>query len=201
MRSRVSEGGFTLIELLATVGIIGIVAAMTVPSTARTLADLRLRGDARAVHNMVSLAKMRSAARFTRERVYVDLSTESFFLQYWDKTASAGAGAWVTEGGATALSSGVDFSFGSLSSPPANTQASLLQAPACRDNVGGTIGNTACVVFNSRGIPIDSTGAPNGNTAFYVTDGETGVYGITVSATPLVRLWWSPASQTSWIHK
>ena len=63
MRSRVSEGGFTLIELLAVVGIIGIVAAMTVPSTARTLADLRLRGDARAVHNMVSLAKMRSAAR------------------------------------------------------------------------------------------------------------------------------------------
>ena len=198
MRSKVSEAGFTLIELLAVVGIVGIVAAMTVPSTARTLADLRLRGDARAVHNMVSLGKMRSAARFTRERVYVDLSTESFFLQYWDKATSA----WITEGGATTLSSGTDFGFGSVSSQPPNTQAALQQAPPCLTNIGGTIGNTACVVFNSRGIPINTaTGAPDGNTAFYLTDGETGVYAVTLSATPLVRLWWTPANQTAWIHK
>lgn len=197
MRSRVREGGFSNLELLAVVGIIGIVAAMTVPATTRTIGDLRLRGDARALHNIVGLAKMRAAARFTRERVFVDLTTESFHLQYWDKTADS----WVTEGGSTMLSSGVDFGVASVSTPPPATQGSLEQAPECLNDAGATIADTACVVFSSRGIPITSTGSPDGNTAFYVTDGETGVYGITVSATPLVRLWWSPASHTAWMHK
>lgn len=197
MRSGVSEAGFSIIELLAGLAIVGVVAAIAVPSTSRAIGDLRMRGDARAIHNMVSLAKMRSAARFTRERVYVDLTTESFFLQYWDKTGAA----WVTEGGATSLSSDVDFGFGTLSSPPPNTQATLQQAPACLDNGGAAIADTACAVFNSRGIPINAGGTPDGNTAFYVTDGDTGVYAVTVSATPLVRLWWSSASQTAWIHK
>ena len=199
MRSRVNQGGFSLIEMLAALAIVGIMAAMTVPAATRTVGDLRLRGDARALHNLVGLAKMRAASKFTRERLYVDLATDSFFLQYWDKVA----GAWVTEGGVTQLSSAVDFGFDALTGPPPNTQIAINQAPACLValDAGAVIANTACVVFNSRGIPIDSTGAPNGNGGFYVTDHETGVYAITVSATPFVRLWWSPHSQTSWMHK
>jgi len=199
VRYRISENGFSFIELVAAVGIIGLIAAVSVPFSTRTVGDLRMHGDARAIHNMVGLAKMRAATRFTRERMYVDLTTESFFLQYWDKTAAA----WVTEGGATALSSGVDFGFGTLAAPPANTQPAINQAPACLValNPVNTIANTACVMFNSRGIPIDSAGGPVGNTTFYLTDHQTGVYGITVTATPLVRLWWSPASTTNWVHK
>jgi prepilin-type N-terminal cleavage/methylation domain-containing protein len=199
MRSTAREDGFSIIEMLAALGIIGIMAAMTVPAATRTVGDLRLRGDARALHNLVGLAKMRAASKFTRERLYVDLNTESFVLQYWDKVA----GAWVNEGGITALSRAVDFGFDTLAGPPPSTQDALGQAPACLvalDN-GAPIANTACVVFNSRGIPINSTGGPDGNGAFYITDHETGVYAITVSATPLVRLWWTPHSQTSWVHK
>lgn len=196
MRKSTDQRGFSLIELLATVGIAGVVAAITIPSTTQTVADLRLRGDARALHNSVGLAKMRAAARFTRERVFVDLAGETFLLQYWDKTGAT----WVNEDGTTQLSTGVDFTFGTLASPPPNTQATLAQSSACLNDAGAAIPNTACVVFNSRGIPIDAVGAPTGNTAFYLTDG-VGVYGVTLSATPLIRLWWSPASQTSWVHK
>jgi prepilin-type N-terminal cleavage/methylation domain-containing protein len=198
MRSKSPEGGFSIIELLAALAIAGLVAAITVPATTRALGDMRLHGDARALHNIVALAKMRAAARFTRERVYVDLTTETFFLQYWDKTA----GAWLTEGESASLTTGVDFGFGTLAAPPADTQPTLAQSPECLDDGGAVIGNTACVVFNSRGIPVNpATGSPDGNTAFYLTDHETGVYGVTVSATPLVRLWWSPASQTAWVHR
>jgi prepilin-type N-terminal cleavage/methylation domain-containing protein len=199
VRHKISENGFSFIELLVAVGLIGVLAAASVPFTSRTVGDLRMHGDARAIHNMVGLAKMRAGTRFTRERMYVDLTTESFFLQYWDKTAAA----WVTEGGATALSSGVDFGFGTLATPPPNTQPVINQAPACllALTAGNNIANTACVMFNSRGIPVDAVGAPVGNIAFYVTDHQTGVYGVTVSATPLVRLWWSPASTTHWAHK
>ena len=87
-----------------------------------------------------------------------------------------------------------------LSSPPPNTQANLLQAPACLDNGGAAIGNTACVLFNSRGIPIDGSGNITGNSALYLSDG-TATYGITLSATPLIRLWWSKADEAKWVKR
>lgn len=197
MRARKHEQGFSFLELMTVVGVVGVVAAMSVPSTSRTLGDLRLRGDARAIHNMVGLAKMRAAARFTRERLFVDFSTESFFLQYWDRDALQ----WRMENGSAKLSSGVDFGFGTLAAPPPNTQDAISQAAPCRDDEGTVISGTACVVFNSRGIPVEANGAPTGNTAFYVTDHSTGVYAVTLSATPLIRLWWSPAATTAWKHK
>lgn len=182
--------------MLAVLGVAGVAAAVAVPATTRTASDLRLSSNARSIHNMVSRAKLRAATRYSRERFVVDLATKSFFLQYWDKAT----GDWVTEAGSSRLSSGIDFSFGTLSAPPPNTQNAIQQAAPCLSNTNAVIANTACVTFNSRGIPIDSTGAPTGNTAFYLTD-RVGVYGITLSATPLVRLWWSPARATAWVHK
>lgn len=82
------SGGFSTIELLAALGIIGVVAAIAVPSTTRTMADLRLQSDGRNLHNAVALAKMRAAARYTRERIFVDLAAKSYQLQYWDKAAA-----------------------------------------------------------------------------------------------------------------
>lgn len=194
---RNASRGYTVIELLVTVGIMGVAAAAALPSTAAALADFRLRGDARGVHHSVGLAKMRAAARFTRERLYVDLTTNRYRLEYWSKATSA----WTLEdGGTIELNSGVTFGFGSLESPPPNTQNALAMAPACRDAANNAIANTSCIVFNSRGIPIDSTGGPTGGSALYLTDGN-GTYGITISATPLVRLWWTPATEDAWTHR
>ena len=89
---------------------------------------MRLHNDARAIHNLLSLAKMRAAAKFTRVRLYCDLAGESFVLQTWDKTALN----WVAEDGPETLSTNVDFSFGALTDPPDDTQAALAQAPACK---------------------------------------------------------------------
>jgi prepilin-type N-terminal cleavage/methylation domain-containing protein len=200
--ARTRESGFSIIELLVAVAIAGVVAVVAVPSAGSAFADYRLRGDARAIHNMIGVAKMRAAARFTKVRLYVDLATESFSLQYWDKSSASCC--WVTEGGETQLSNGIDFGFESMGDPPPATQSALAQAPNCLDGDGEVIESTACVVFNSRGIPVDALGNPFGNTAFYITDHETGVYGVTLSATPLVRLWWAPAyasDVTAWVHR
>src|SRR4051812_27236434 len=172
------EDGYSLIELLVVLAIAGVLAAMALPSTERTVADLRMHNDANAIHNLLSLAKMRAAAKFTRERVYVDLAAESYVLQHWDKTAAA----WLADEGAATLSTGIDFGFDALGTPPADTQAAINQAATCLadDNVTA-IGSTGCIIFNSRGIPIDTAGNPDGNGAFYVTDHQTGVYGVTVS--------------------
>jgi Tfp pilus assembly protein FimT len=199
VRTFTRQGGFTTLELLVALGIAGVVAAMTVPATTRTLADLRLRGDARGVHNAVALAKMRAAARFTRERLYVDRTTNTYHLEFWDKAA----GAWVNEQDPTMnLQTGVTFGYGELSTAPPDTQSTLTMAGACKTGLtsGSDISGSSCIVFNSRGIPVDGSGSVTGNSALYVTDG-VGTYGVTVSATPLVRLWWTPATSAHWTHR
>jgi hypothetical protein len=159
---------------------------------ANELKYLRSSGDARNMANAIMIAKMRAAASYTQGRFYADLVNKSFRIETWNKTTSK----WTADAGNTYLSSGVTFSYGPVATPPPNTQASLAYAPACRNEVGATIANTACVVFSSRGIPITAAAgvAPTGlespytTNAIYVTDGMT-VYGATVSGTGMTRLW------------
>lgn len=198
MRRSGGQQGYTLVELLAVVAVIGIIGAMAVPMTGSALDAHRFRSDAQALTNLVGLAKMRASAGFTRARVRADLETNSYVLERWDKAA----GAWVVEGGRMWASRGVAFGFAGLGLPPPNTQDTIELSPACRTGLTtGTgspaIANTACVVFNSRGLPVDGTGALYGGHALYLTNGAT-VYGMTVTATPRIRLWWTPARSPRW---
>ena len=192
----VSERGFTLIEVLLVLAVVGIVSAIAVPSTSAAMRGYSLKGDARAVNNLVALAKMRAAARFSRARVHVDRATNTYFLETWNKTTNV----WDAETVATRTSSGVSFSFGSLSTPPPNTQDGIKFSPVCKDNLGNDIAYSSCVIFNSRGMPVDAAGAPTGGNGIYVTDGA-GVYATTVTTTPQVKLWFSRSSGANWIRQ
>jgi prepilin-type N-terminal cleavage/methylation domain-containing protein len=199
---RAGERGFSLIELMMVVAVMGIVSAIALPGMMRASEDNRLKGDGRSISHAIALTKMRAASKFSKARLFVDLGTNSYYTQSWDKTANA----WVTEGGVIALSPGVTFGFGTLDTPPLNTQAAIQQSPTCLagDNAGAAIANSACIVFNSRGIPIETTGinvnGPYGNNGIYITNG-VGVIATTLTATPLVRLWWSPARTVAWVRQ
>ncbi|MGE4054909.1 MAG: Tfp pilus assembly protein FimT/FimU [Vicinamibacterales bacterium] len=190
------QHGFTLIEVMTVTALLVVLAVFSLPITSRAVADVRLRGDARSVANTVSLAKMRATSAFSRARVFADLSTNTFLMQVWDRTDNQ----WVTEGGSINLSPGVGFGFGTIDTPPPDTQPEMSQSPLCTDDAGVEIANTACVVFNSRGIPIDDAGAPYGANALYITDG-VGVFGTTLTATPLINLWWSPSGGANWVKQ
>ena len=117
-------------------------------------------------------------------------------VEVWDKATAA----WVAEGGVAQMPPGVNFGVGSAAGPPPNTQGSLGQPAPCReglDNTSDTIDNTACVVFNSRGVPVDDTGAPTAQNAIYVTDGSA-IFGATASASGLMQLWWTPGGAVAW---
>jgi Tfp pilus assembly protein FimT len=179
-----------------------VIAAIAVPMMKNTLGDFKLSGDARGLTNSVSLAKLRAAADFSQARLFVDLNARSFHVETWQKT---GVPAWVTEGGTATLATNDTFSFGAVAAAPANTQAVIGQAAACVNDAGVVIGNTACILFNSRGIPVSqagappAVGAPTGNYALYLTDG-TAVYGVTLSATGLIKLWRTkPTAAPSWV--
>lgn len=197
MRKIRPSAGYSLIELLVVVAVMGVVAAIAVPSTTSAMRGTRLRSDAQAVYNLVALAKMRAASRFSRARVYADLAGNTYALQTWDKTTNS----WTTEGAVNQMSSGVGFGFAGLTAAPPNTQVAIGFSAQCTNDLGANIANTACVMFNSRGIPIDNVGAPTGGNGLYVTDGSS-VYSTTVTATPLIRFWWSKVSGgASWIKQ
>jgi Tfp pilus assembly protein FimT len=183
-----------LIEVLIVTVMTVTMAAIAVPATSTLFGNLRLSGDARGISNSIALAKMRAAAQFSRARLRVDVAGGTYQVERWEKTGTPG---WVGEGDATLLSAATVVSPGGLAVPPPNTQAAIGQAPACLDDAGVAIANTACVVFNSRGVPIDDAGAPTAADAVYLTDG-TAVYAVTVAATGLIRVWKSGPTAASW---
>ena len=192
-----SARGMSLIEMLAVLAVMATVAGIAAPMVVNALAYFRVSGDARGISNAVALAKMRAAADFSQVRLYVDLSARSHHLETWDKTGLQ----WTAEGGNSNLSSGVSFGYAGLASAPPNTQATIAQAPQCQTNAGGNIANTSCVIFNSRGIPVDSTGSPTALDAFYVTDGSA-IYGVTISATGMVKTWRANSQySTAWVQQ
>jgi Tfp pilus assembly major pilin PilA len=191
--------GFTLLEVMIVLGMGIILAGVAIPYMNRTLGQMRLSGAARSISNGIAVAKLRSAAKFTRARLFVNRSGSSFHLETLD--TSVVPNHWTVDGGTTYLPSGVTFGFGPIAAPPLNTQTVINQAAACTDDNGVAIGNTSCVMFNSRGIPVQNVNPnnPEDQDAIYLTNGNE-VYGVTVLATGFIGTWHSPSAATpAWV--
>ncbi|HEX4346805.1 MAG TPA: prepilin-type N-terminal cleavage/methylation domain-containing protein [Vicinamibacterales bacterium] len=196
-----AERGFSLMELMIVVGITGVLAGIGLPMMSKTLGAYKVSGDVRSAANALQLTKLRAAADFTKTRLYVDESASSFHVEKW---TAGSPGAWSTEGGLTYLAdrTAESYSYGVVASPPANTQGTIGQAASCLTATGTAIGNTACIVFNSRGLPVTDkaagTGDPTNADALYLTDGSA-VFGVTVSATGVIQVWrTNPTATPNW---
>jgi Tfp pilus assembly protein FimT len=167
-------------------------AGIAMPMVGNMVNNFRINGDARTLSNSLSLTRMQAAANFSRTRLYVDLGANTYHSEI-----KTGSSAWTTLGQTVSLSGTNSFGFGSVATAPPNTQGTIAQAAQCMDNASPpvAIANTACVIFNSRGVPIDTAAAPTAEYALYITDGGA-VIGATVTATGTIRSWRTSATST-----
>lgn len=202
MKKIARQRGFSTLELLVVILMSLIVSAIAVPNFMNVANFLQAAGDLRSLGGTTAQSKMRAAADFTHARLYVDLAANAYHIEVWNKTN----GCWQTDGdrnnACTAASSpvvqlaqGVTFGAGTVGAGPTAVTATVAQAPLCIKKVagnaggtGGTNANTACIEFNSRGIPVDSTNTPVGGGAFYLGNKNT-VEAVTVTATGFVQIW------------
>jgi prepilin-type N-terminal cleavage/methylation domain-containing protein len=189
------DAGFTLTEMMVVLAIMGTIGAIALPQITRALASMRLNGAIRSIANSAAATKTKASAQFTRARLYVDRGANSYHMEICVPIAGAVPARclWTPEGGTTFLPANVTFDFNPVGAAPANTQPAIGHAPLCLDNAVPQlpIPNTSCVVFNSRGIPVDDAGAPTNLDAVYITD-QTAVLGMTVSLTGLIGVWATP---------
>ena len=93
-----SKGGFTLVELIIVVVIMGVIAAMAVPSVITFFDNYRLQGAAREVMLTMQLAKMKAISKNLQYKV--DLTPTggpaggTYLLQEGNK--SSGSDTWTT---------------------------------------------------------------------------------------------------------
>lgn len=171
MRKKRACSGFSVLELLIVVAVMSVMAAASIPSLQRTLRTYRIAGDARVIAYTLTLAKMRAASNFTLQAIDWDSGNNRFYAQAFQKDLAH----FQADGSIqnVNLSSGV-----------------VLGTPASGDSPS-TVGasNSAGIVFNSRGLPVDSSFNPIVTAvAFYLNNG-TDYYAVSVAAGGRVQVW------------
>jgi type IV pilus assembly protein PilA len=184
--------GFSLVELLIVVIVVLILASMAIPNILSIARNSRSTGDARSISAALNLARMRAAAAFTHARVYADLSGNTFHVEMWNKAG----GCWQTDGDSnactqttspvTALGTGDTFGYGTITAGPTAATSTIAQAPGCTTGVAGAsagsaVSNTACIEFNSRSYPVNSSNNIVASDAIYITNNQKFYSAIAVS--------------------
>jgi len=168
------QGGFSTIELAIVVTVIALILSIAIPTAITTLRAFRASSDARSIASQLALAKMRAANGFTQSRLNCDLTNNTCQLEICTSKGASTCNTFTAEGGPVNLSTGSTFGFGSITTP-AGSQTSIQ--------------NTAQIIFNSRSLPVDSTGAPTGNYALYVMNQANDIYAVTIYASGRVAVW------------
>lgn len=181
-------------ELLIVILIMGVTAAMSLPSALSALKGYRLHSDASGISSYLNVAQMQSAAEYAPHRVAVNIAAGTYMLEKLcgitpssvDASCTSGYAPFTTpqyEGGTQYLQQGNTFS----SCRPAGI--SVWPGTITADPTGCP--NPFYIYFNTRGTPVDSSGNPlgNGGAALYITNENGLVDAVTASPAGRTSIW------------
>lgn len=199
------SAGYSFTELAVVVLVILIISGMAMPGMRNAIASFRVSGDAQEVAEQLQLAKLRAANKFTHVRlVIINPITGTFQLQYLQNCPAACA--WVPEPNTQYLSKGIRFqSLGAIVAPgcPAGAIANM----ACSQPGGPAEPPAAAgIEFNSRGIPVDTTGGcaepcgnPTGQGVIYLRSNTARIYAVSVNAAGGIKTWRYNSANGTWV--
>ncbi|HEY7745420.1 MAG TPA: GspH/FimT family pseudopilin [Desulfuromonadales bacterium] len=85
-----TEKGFTLMEVLIVIAIVGILAAMSLPSLTSWIQNAKYRETAREMFSLAQQARALSISRNLEHRVRFDLDNKRYRLERGDRPANSG---------------------------------------------------------------------------------------------------------------
>lgn len=172
--------GFTLLQLVVVVAIVVVITAVAVPSFISFSRPNRLRNDANALVSMITMARMRASSEFAHVQVICTPAPTSgpAFCQLQSKPFNGTT--WNSDNQTVYLSPGVSFGIPAstaVSAYPPGQSSGAYQGDATQYTPIATSNTTTPVIlFNSRGIPIDTVSfQPTPDYAFYLKD-QVGSY-------------------------
>ena len=181
---RRNNSGFSMLELLIVIAIIGIIAVFALPSAWTFVKGYRLHTDASAIASQLNVTRFRATSQFTPYRLSVAASTGTYSMDRMNTTYASPASE-VSLG----LSQGISF----LTTCPASVKPGNIPSSV-------TAGSTA-VYFNTRGLPVDTTGTPTNINVFYLKNVDNLYDAITVSLGGRITVWNYNVATTTWIAR
>src|SRR5262245_22880005 len=171
------DHGYSSVELIIVAALALTTTLIAIPSLKGILAAYRGSSAARNIGAQMHMARMRAGSNYTRTQLSLDTASNTFQLRVYDKDDStctvSTPTCWKLEGGIHSLGTGVSFGYGTISTPPP-------EPPGLT-----TVAQSTDVYFNSRGMPVTSSGSPVTDYAVYLNnDGR--YYAVTISVTGLV---------------
>lgn len=187
MKQTSTKAGFSVIELTVVCAITVICMAMALPILSQTLRAYRTSSDARNLSEQLAMARMLAAHKFTHTRLNM-LSSNAYQVEVQTNSGNCSTATWAVDGGPHNLNRQVTFGMGSVAHP-APPQAGAAHQPP-----------NSVVIFNSRGTPIDCSGAPVADYAIYLQNANGEVYAVTVSPSSQTSVWRYSNRNSRWNH-
>ena len=194
------DGGFSLLEMLIVVIIIGIIVAFAVPQAFNGLKAYRLHSDAAEFATELNVARFRATSQNYPYHVHVNTGAGSYYLErLCGGTPSSGTVTVGTQADSNCTGPYQSYTSQSYTYKDSNGNSSTVNAieggtqflstedvftaanPGSSCPPPSPLSFSACVgttdfYFNTRGMPVTSTGGPvsNGGVVIYL-DGPTAV--------------------------
>lgn len=181
---RQKNQGFSMLELLVVVAIIGIIAAFALPGAITFVKGYRLHANASAIAAQLNVTRFRATSQYKPYRLRVDVSAGTTTRE----RLTTGYASPETEE-SLPLDRGVRF----LSTCPVSAKP-------------GTIGSSvtaasSAIYFNTRGLPVDSTGVTYNNNVIYLANDNDLYDAVTVSLGGKVTIWNYSQGTSAWVSR